>query len=286
MLAEKIKKMLFTGLIICGAMVLFLPHHGITTTFAETKTDTINILIKNQTVEFTNETGIPFINKANRTLVPMRVVMEKYGCTVDWNQENRTAIVKKGEVTVEVPVGKDYVTVNGKQVKSDSAAQVVKGRTYLPIAVVLEAVGADVRWDNSIKTVLVDSMPAPSQNFEDFAKEFELIDSRVIEGYNQYGVVAQSRNLSSSQLSHYLSALDHKVFFKYSHQLVEKEKFPDKYMIHLYFVSKDFNLEKDYKNGEKSAYMVAHIGNAAADNGKLKEFLTASFYDYQKGKRH
>ena len=46
------------------------------------------------------------------------------------------------------PIGKGYITVNGKNVPMDTSALVQDGHTYLPIRAVLEAFGANVKWDN------------------------------------------------------------------------------------------------------------------------------------------
>lgn len=74
--------------------------------------------------------------------------MEQYGCDVKWDSMSSTAIITKGSTTVTVPIGKGYITVNGKNVPMDTAALVQDGHTYLPIRAVLEAFGANVKWDN------------------------------------------------------------------------------------------------------------------------------------------
>lgn len=127
-----------------------------TSTQVNATTTNVNILIKNEPVQFTEQTGRPFIDSNNRTLVPMRVVMEKYGCTVDWEQESFSAIVKKGDIVVKVPTKQQFLFVNGSRVDTDTVPQIINGRTYLPVAVVLRAVGADVQWDDKSRSVVVD----------------------------------------------------------------------------------------------------------------------------------
>lgn len=115
----------------------------------------VNVVINGTPVTFTESSGAPFIDNNNRTLVPMRVVMEQYGCTVSWDQQAKTASVTAGDTTVLVPIGQSYITVNGEQRTIDAPAQIVSGRTYLPIRAVLEAFGANVGWDNANKQVVV-----------------------------------------------------------------------------------------------------------------------------------
>lgn len=108
----------------------------------------ISIELDGKKVAFTSESGKPFVDVNGRTQVPLRVVMEQYGCDVKWDSMSSTAIITKGSTTVTVPIGKGYITVNGKNVPMDTAALVQDGHTYLPIRAVLEAFGANVKWDN------------------------------------------------------------------------------------------------------------------------------------------
>ena len=107
----------------------------------------VSIELDGKKVAFTSESGKPFVDANGRTQVPLRVVMEQYGCDVKWDSMSSTAIITKGSTTVTVPIGKSYITVNGKNVPMDTAALVQDGHTYLPIRAVLEAFGANVKWD-------------------------------------------------------------------------------------------------------------------------------------------
>ena len=109
----------------------------------------VSIELDGKKVAFTSESGKPFVDANGRTQVPLRVVMEQYGCDVKWDSMSSTAIITKGSTTVTVPIGKSYITVNGKNVPMDTSALVQDGHTYLPIRAVLEAFGANVKWDNS-----------------------------------------------------------------------------------------------------------------------------------------
>ncbi|MBR0596877.1 stalk domain-containing protein [Sinanaerobacter chloroacetimidivorans] len=115
----------------------------------------VNINIDGYDVKFITESGVPFIDGASRTQVPLRVTLESYGATVSWNSSTKTAIVEKNGIKVEVPVGKNYIIVNGVQQTIDTAAQNVNGRIYLPIKSVVVALGGEVVWDSVTKTVLI-----------------------------------------------------------------------------------------------------------------------------------
>ena len=123
--------------------------------FAGAASEGCNVIIDSNKVVFDADSGVPFIDANNRTLVPLRKTMETYGCDVGWDQATRTASVKMDDTTVLVGIGNSYITVNGEKVAIDTAAQIVNSRTYLPIRAVLEAFGAEVGWVNKTRTVLV-----------------------------------------------------------------------------------------------------------------------------------
>lgn len=115
----------------------------------------IGVTIDEEAVVFQNGYGKPFIDENDRTLVPLRGVMEAFGAAVSWNNDARTADIVKDGTTVRVPVGQAYITVNGIQVINDTSAVIRDNRIYLPVRVVLEAFGACVAWDNYTRTVVV-----------------------------------------------------------------------------------------------------------------------------------
>jgi hypothetical protein len=126
-----------------------------TTSSTTTSKNDVNVILGSQTIDFNTRMGIPFIDAQNRTLVPFRIVLENYGCTVDWNSTEKIAIARKNGVVVKVPIGETYILVNGVKKMNDTYAQIVNDRTYVPIRVVLEAFGAQVSWDGASRTVMV-----------------------------------------------------------------------------------------------------------------------------------
>ena len=119
--------------------------------------DEVGISIDGTQVEFTQESGQPFIDENNRTQVPFRQTLEAFGATVNWDPDSRTAIAEKDGVIVNVPIGADYIYKGDLQVMNDTKSLIKDGRTYLPIRIVLEAFGADVSFDAQSRTVLVKS---------------------------------------------------------------------------------------------------------------------------------
>lgn len=115
----------------------------------------ISLRIEGDSIPFTDMTGEPFIDSSNRMQVPLRITMERYGATINWDENTKTAIVKNGEITVEVPIGSNYILCNGQKIDTDSAALIKDGKTYLPIRAVLEAFGSEVEWDSVNNIVFI-----------------------------------------------------------------------------------------------------------------------------------
>ncbi|MEA5096269.1 MAG: copper amine oxidase N-terminal domain-containing protein [Sedimentibacter saalensis] len=139
------------------SLVLVLIFTSVTA-FADT-TNEIIISIDSTKVEFNDSLGFPFVDENNRTLVPFRAALEKFGATVDWNNESRSAVAIKGDIKVEVPVEQNYIMKNGEKIATDTAAKIVNGRTYLPIRAVIEAFGSSVEWDQALNTVVITTTP-------------------------------------------------------------------------------------------------------------------------------
>ncbi len=135
----------------------------------------IIVRIDSQPVVFTESTGAPFIDNNNRTLVPLRITMETYGTDVAWNQETRTAIVKKGDTRVEVPLGQKYILINGQEKVIDTQSVIKGDRIYLPIRAVVESFKSDVQWDSNGKTVVITREPIDAKKalLDAYAKTYE-----------------------------------------------------------------------------------------------------------------
>ena len=143
------RKSLSVAVIIAMLFSVFIP--------LTVSASSVSVRIDNIPVSFSESTGYPFIDAANRTQVPLRCPMESYGCEVQWNGTSRTAVVQKNGITVQVPVGKTYILINGKTSAIDTAAVIRNNRTDLPIRAVLEAFGAGVTWNSSEQCVMISS---------------------------------------------------------------------------------------------------------------------------------
>ncbi len=113
----------------------------------------INILLNGKAVPFPADSGYPYVDENNRTMVPLRVTMEFAGFAVGYDPDAHTAIVITEHNRIEVPIGTNKIYTNNQLTENDTNAVVKNGRTYLPIRAILEKAGYTVEWAGDIKTV-------------------------------------------------------------------------------------------------------------------------------------
>ncbi len=96
------------------------------------------------------------------TMVPLRSIFESLGARVHWNDAMRTITATKNDTTVQLGIGDRRATVNGQDVMLDTPARIVNGTTMVPLRFISEALGAEVRWDESAQSVSI-STDIPSK---------------------------------------------------------------------------------------------------------------------------
>ena len=98
-------------------------------------TNTINIVANGRVVEFIGQ--YPIIMDG-RTLVPVRGVFETLGFEVNWNPDTRQVTLTGADDIVVITVDSATFIANDIVYYLDVPAQIINGRTMLPIRAVLE----------------------------------------------------------------------------------------------------------------------------------------------------
>lgn len=88
-----------------------------------------------------------------RTLVPIRVLMEKLGARVDWKAETRSVYITRGNEEIVLEIGSNVALVNGNEHILDVSAETVNGRTMVPVRFVTEALNGFVNWDGDKRRI-------------------------------------------------------------------------------------------------------------------------------------
>lgn len=99
----------------------------------------------------------PFI-KNNRTLVPIRFIVEALNGNVDWNPDSMTATISLGGKIIEIPINSNKVKVDGIEKTIDSSAIISNSRTFVPIRFISETIGLEVIYlDKTREIYILDS---------------------------------------------------------------------------------------------------------------------------------
>ena len=98
----------------------------------------------------------PFI-KNNRTLVPLRFVVEALGGEVNWDGENRLVSVNSNGKNIELKIDSSIIKIDGKDIKIDQAAIIKGDRTYVPIRFIAENLDMVVNYINESREIEISS---------------------------------------------------------------------------------------------------------------------------------
>jgi len=96
----------------------------------------------------------PFIREGS-TLVPFRAIAEALKAKVDWNEDEQSVTVTRGDISVKLFIGSTEATVNGEKVTLEVAAEIVDGSTVVPVRFVSESLKATVDWEAETESVVI-----------------------------------------------------------------------------------------------------------------------------------
>ncbi|WP_433946498.1 N-acetylmuramoyl-L-alanine amidase [Paenibacillus sp. SN-8-1] len=88
-------------------------------------------------------------------LVPIRVVVEEMGYSVNWDSKTGKVSIKQGNKTLDLTINKKTAQVNGTKITMPAAPLLKGDITYVPLRFVSEQTGVNVVWDNKLKTVFL-----------------------------------------------------------------------------------------------------------------------------------
>ncbi len=95
------------------------------------------------------------VQQNGTVLVPLRGVFEKLGANVQYDAATRTIVAVKGPTTVRLALGADQANVNGETRTLSVPALAAQGTTLVPLRFVSEALGAQVKWQATDRTVVI-----------------------------------------------------------------------------------------------------------------------------------
>lgn len=128
----------------------------------------VNIVINN--VSYNNQ-GAPAPETINsRVYAPLRLVSEGLGYNVEWDSKTHTVLIdsSKSDIKSTANVGSNVqIYINGKQVKLNAANGIPyftpNGYTMVPVRLVAEELGANVTWNSSSQSVIINTKGSSSE---------------------------------------------------------------------------------------------------------------------------
>ncbi len=102
---------------------------------------------------------VPPTIENGRVMVPMRTIFEALGAQVTWDATSWSVYATSGSTAIKLEIG-GQAFINGTPTTLDVPAEIVDGRTLVPLRFVSEALNATVAWDGIHQTVTI-VRPAP-----------------------------------------------------------------------------------------------------------------------------
>jgi hypothetical protein len=96
--------------------------------------------------------------KNNWTLVPFRAISDSLKAEVTWDPTEQSMTVTKNGVVVKLVIGSTTALVDGKEITLDAPAEIINGRTLIPVRFIATAFNADVQWEPESQSVVVNEL--------------------------------------------------------------------------------------------------------------------------------
>lgn len=110
----------------------------------------------------------PPIIKNDRVFVPVRVIAESLGATVDFKEDyDKRVYISDQNHTSEFAIGYAFCLIDGLELAMDTKPFIENGRTLLPVRIVSQALGCLVLWDNDTKTVNIKKTEYDESKYDD-----------------------------------------------------------------------------------------------------------------------
>ena len=100
----------------------------------------------------------------DRTLLPVRAVVEQMGGTVAWNGETQEVTLTYGEDEIKLTIDSTEAFLNGEKQTLDVAPTVMNDRTMLPIRFIAESFKFNVEWNESEQSVTITNSKTTQEN--------------------------------------------------------------------------------------------------------------------------
>ena len=155
------------------------------------------------------------IIQSDRTILPVRAVVEALGGEVSWDGETNTATLKYADSEIRLVINSRTAYLNGQEQTLDVTPVIIDDRTYLPIRFIAEGFGWGVDWNANTKEVTVmkqDNIKNSLTGLSEYNPNFDLEKGTVMlnSGYEMpiLGIGTYRLNLEQAENSVYTALKD------------------------------------------------------------------------------
>lgn len=114
----------------------------------------VKILVNNSEIYSDVE---PFLIN-DTTYVPLRFVSNALNVKeISWNQNAQAITIKQGNTTLKFFINKSYAYINNKYTSLKGMPLLKDNRTFVPLRIISETLGATVNWNSDTHTVFIDT---------------------------------------------------------------------------------------------------------------------------------
>lgn len=124
-----------------------------------------NMTVNGESMEIDPGRGTVPIVQNERTLIPVRALIEAMGGTVDWDEASQTAALTYGTDEIRLVIGSTTAYLNNEVHTLDVEPVVINERTMLPVRFIAEGFGFDVDWNGDDQMITITK--ANSQSSEE-----------------------------------------------------------------------------------------------------------------------
>lgn len=121
--------------------------------------ESVSVLYNGEEMQF----DVPAQIIDGRTMVPMRAIFEKLGAKVSYDDLFMLITASRGKDKVECAVGNNRARVNGEIISLDVPPMLLDGRTLVPVRFVCDALGVNIEWDDTARSVIINTEAKPVQ---------------------------------------------------------------------------------------------------------------------------
>ena len=119
-------------------------------------TNDINIVFDGKDLEYDYDTTGTIKLYNGTTYVPYRAFLEMLGYKVKWNVHTATITASKDDSEIVMVVHNNEYTINGEQITSDIRPLTLSGTQYIPVRLISEKLGYEVKWNEDENKVYID----------------------------------------------------------------------------------------------------------------------------------